>query len=155
MVIETRRIVLVATHANNQPAVQAIVRGEGELAQLIALAAEQVYPTVLAAAEDAGDKHFDDGGTPMKSKSNIMTSSKALASVIIIFCLAVALHAAPPTKPESPTTTQKQKQFDNPKQATDALIQATETFDVPALRSEEHTSELQSRRDLVCRLLLE
>src|SRR5437764_13126713 len=74
------------------------------------------------------------GGTPMKSKSNIMTSSKALASVIIIFCLAIALHAAPPTKPESPTTTQKQKQFDNPKQATDALIQATETFDVPALQ---------------------
>src|SRR5690349_23707701 len=26
---------------------------------------------------------------------------------------------------------------------------------VPAQRSEEHTSELQSRRDLVCRLLLE
>src|SRR5690349_23989864 len=26
---------------------------------------------------------------------------------------------------------------------------------VPAWRSEEHTSELQSRRDLVCRLLLE
>src|SRR5690349_24258288 len=26
---------------------------------------------------------------------------------------------------------------------------------VPYLRSEEHTSELQSRRDLVCRLLLE
>src|SRR5438874_7436334 len=27
--------------------------------------------------------------------------------------------------------------------------------DVPEARSEEHTSELQSRRDLVCRLLLE
>src|SRR5690349_23376113 len=27
--------------------------------------------------------------------------------------------------------------------------------DAPAGRSEEHTSELQSRRDLVCRLLLE
>src|SRR5690349_23972827 len=27
--------------------------------------------------------------------------------------------------------------------------------DVPSVRSEEHTSELQSRRDLVCRLLLE
>src|SRR5690349_23032376 len=27
--------------------------------------------------------------------------------------------------------------------------------DVPGRRSEEHTSELQSRRDLVCRLLLE
>src|SRR5438874_9609674 len=26
---------------------------------------------------------------------------------------------------------------------------------VPGIRSEEHTSELQSRRDLVCRLLLE
>jgi hypothetical protein len=69
----------------------------------------------------------------MKSKSNIMTSSNALASVIIIFGLATALHAAPPTKSESAPTTQKQKQFDNPKQATDALIQATETFDVPAL----------------------
>src|SRR5690349_22785882 len=30
-------------------------------------------------------------------------------------------------------------------------LQATQ----PAARSEEHTSELQSRRDLVCRLLLE
>src|SRR5690349_18320611 len=30
---------------------------------------------------------------------------------------------------------------------------ATESF--PCIRSEEHTSELQSRRDLVCRLLLE
>src|SRR5438874_5994849 len=28
-------------------------------------------------------------------------------------------------------------------------------FGSPSLRSEEHTSELQSRRDLVCRLLLE
>src|SRR5438874_12286548 len=26
---------------------------------------------------------------------------------------------------------------------------------IPVMRSEEHTSELQSRRDLVCRLLLE
>ena len=69
----------------------------------------------------------------MKSKSNIMTSSKALASVILIFGLVTALHAAPSTKPETPSTTQKQKQFDNPKQATEALIQATETFDVPAL----------------------
>src|SRR5438874_4052911 len=28
-------------------------------------------------------------------------------------------------------------------------------IDMPAVRSEEHTSELQSRRELVCRLLLE
>jgi hypothetical protein len=56
MVIETRRIVLVATPASNQPAVQAIVRAEGEqvqptgpvveeLVQLIALAVEQVQLT--------------------------------------------------------------------------------------------------------------
>src|SRR6266496_5412709 len=32
---------------------------------------------------------------------------------------------------------------------------ATKLVRQPALRSEEHTSELQSRRDLVCRLLLE
>src|SRR5438874_9393662 len=30
-----------------------------------------------------------------------------------------------------------------------------DTFDRAEFRSEEHTSELQSRRDLVCRLLLE
>src|SRR6266496_5603898 len=33
--------------------------------------------------------------------------------------------------------------------------QARRPFDAHATRSEEHTSELQSRRDLVCRLLLE
>jgi hypothetical protein len=99
----------------------------------VAAAAAVAVEEVVAVAEEAGNKHFDDGGTPMKSKSNIMTSSKALASVILIFGLVTALHAAPPTKPESTTTAQKQKQFDNPKQATDALIQATETFDVPAL----------------------
>src|SRR5690349_23746545 len=40
------------------------------------------------------------------------------------------------------------------------LVHTTSTGDPPAsmtrtFRSEEHTSELQSRRDLVCRLLLE
>src|SRR5438874_7819101 len=32
---------------------------------------------------------------------------------------------------------------------------ATSALGLRAMRSEEHTSELQSRRDLVCRLLLE
>jgi hypothetical protein len=54
--------------------------------------------------------------------------------VILIFGLVTALHAAPSTKPETPLPTQKQKEFDNPKQATDALIQAAETFDVPVLK---------------------
>src|SRR5204863_8819371 len=33
--------------------------------------------------------------------------------------------------------------------------QRAQRRDGPAVRSEEHTSELQSRRDIVCRLLLE
>src|SRR5438874_7671090 len=35
------------------------------------------------------------------------------------------------------------------------LTRKPKLVDAPAARSEEHTSELQSRRDLVCRLLLE
>src|SRR5690349_24213152 len=35
------------------------------------------------------------------------------------------------------------------------LDHASVSFDLSFSRSEEHTSELQSRRDLVCRLLLE
>ena len=124
-------LAVVAAATTEPAAVEVATAWEAAASAAAAVVAAAV---IVAVEEDAGDKHFDDGGTPMKSKSNIMTSSKALASVIIIFCLAVALHAAPPTKPESPTTTQKQKQFDNPKQATDALIQATETFDVPALQ---------------------
>src|SRR5438874_2826823 len=34
-------------------------------------------------------------------------------------------------------------------------MQLAAKFRLPIVRSEEHTSELQSRRDLVCRLLLE
>src|SRR5699024_12177041 len=36
-----------------------------------------------------------------------------------------------------------------------AMITGSIPFIIPLLRSEEHTSELQSRFDLVCRLLLE
>src|SRR2546421_7098016 len=35
------------------------------------------------------------------------------------------------------------------------LAQGERTLQIPLVRSEEHTSELQSRSDLVCRLLLE
>src|SRR5204862_4880603 len=37
----------------------------------------------------------------------------------------------------------------------DACARLTRNFTLEEWRSEEHTSELQSRRDLVCRLLLE
>src|SRR3712207_7927018 len=36
-----------------------------------------------------------------------------------------------------------------------ARLRNGETLDLPEIRSEEHTSELQSRQYLVCRLLLE
>jgi hypothetical protein len=73
----------------------------------------------------------------MKPQSNIMTSAKVLASVALtIGCLAITLHAAPQDKQETSaaTTTTKQKQFDDPKQAADSLVQAAEAFDSAALQ---------------------
>jgi DUF2950 family protein len=75
---------------------------------------------------------------PMKSKSNIMMPLKIslLACAIVLFGLArFALQAAPEnTKQDAAATSQsKQKQFNTPKQATDSLIQAAESFDVAAL----------------------
>jgi hypothetical protein len=73
----------------------------------------------------------------MKSKlSSIISLSVSLfASEILLSCfLGTALHAAQPAKPDADATSQaKQKGFDTPQQATDSLIQAAETFDVPAL----------------------
>src|SRR2546430_6188092 len=44
----------------------------------------------------------------------------------------------------------------HPEQVTDPAFLASEFFDArDAVRSEEHTSELQSQSNLVCRLLLE
>ena len=65
-----------------------------------------------------------------------MTSAKVLASILTFGCLAVALQAAPPAKQETgaQTTAAKQKQFDDPKQATDSLVQAAEAFDSTALQ---------------------
>src|SRR6266478_1262322 len=70
----------------------------------------------------------------MKSQFKIMTSGKIslIASAIAIYCLlGLALHAAPASKADAAAaSTSTQKQFDTPKQAADALIQAAETFDV-------------------------
>ncbi|PYJ29896.1 MAG: DUF2950 domain-containing protein [Verrucomicrobia bacterium] len=74
----------------------------------------------------------------MKPNLNIMNSAKIslIASAIAISCLlGLALHAAAPSKPDAAATAQpKQKEFDTPKQAADALIQAAETFDVAAAK---------------------
>jgi hypothetical protein len=66
----------------------------------------------------------------MKSKSNIVTSLKAtvIASAILISCL--TLQAAPETQKKAT----QQKNFSTAKEAADALVQAAETFDVPALK---------------------
>ncbi len=57
----------------------------------------------------------------MKSQSNIMNSAKVFVSVIIAGgCLAAG--------------TATQKQFDDPKQAADSLVQAAESFDQSALQ---------------------
>ena len=72
----------------------------------------------------------------MKSQFKTMTSGKIslIASAIAIYCLlGLALHAAPASKADAAAaSTSTQKQFDTPKQAADALIQAAETFDVAA-----------------------
>lgn len=73
----------------------------------------------------------------MKPQSSIMTSAKVFASVTLTLgCLGVALSAAPAAQqgPATPTTANRQKQFDDPQQAADSLVQAAEAFDVPALQ---------------------
>src|SRR6266704_6507447 len=73
----------------------------------------------------------------MKSKLNIMTFSKIslIASAILISCLLSLVQAEPPAKTDAPATPQpKQKEFDTPKQAADALIQVAANFDVAAAK---------------------
>ena len=75
----------------------------------------------------------------MKTKANIMTSSKFFVIVsAIVNCtfLVLASQGAPEQKQESTTTTSqpKQKEFDSPKQAADALIQVAANFDVAAAK---------------------
>jgi hypothetical protein len=73
----------------------------------------------------------------MKSKLNVMTSSKVslIASAIAISCLLGGTVNAAPTKPDTAAPSQpKQKEFDTPKQAADALIQVAENLDVSAAK---------------------
>ena len=71
----------------------------------------------------------------MKPQSNIMTSAKVLASVILTFgCLALRSTRLRQPTGDRRRRRQKQKQFDDPKQAADSLVQAAEAFDVAALQ---------------------
>ena len=70
----------------------------------------------------------------MKRKSNITTSSKILASAILISgFVAFAFYSALATKTDTAPQV-KQKEFDTPQQAADSLVQAAESFDVPVLK---------------------
>src|SRR4026208_278909 len=73
---------------------------------------------------------------PMKRKANIPTSSKILASAILMSgFVAFALHSALAAKTDAAAAPQvKQKEFDTPQQAADSLVQAADSFDVPALK---------------------
>src|SRR5439155_23950230 len=74
----------------------------------------------------------------MKTKLDIMGSPKisVVAPAIAIFCLlSFAGQGAAPAKTDAPATSQpKQKEFDSPKQAADALIQVAANFDVAAAK---------------------
>jgi len=75
---------------------------------------------------------------PIKSKSNIMNSSKIsllVCGVVTSVAIGFSLQAAPEkTKQDATAASQsKQKQFNTPKEATDSLVQAAESFDVAAL----------------------
>ena len=78
-----------------------------------------------------------------------MTPTKILASVILTFgCMAVALNAAPAEKKKTgaATTAAKQKQFDDPKQAADSLVQAAESFDSAALLGDSRAGQRRYRQ---------
>ena len=72
----------------------------------------------------------------MKRKSNITSSAKILGSAILMSgFVAVALHSAVAAKTAATTAQQvKQKEFDTPQQASDSLVQAAASFDMPALK---------------------
>jgi hypothetical protein len=93
---------------------------------------------VVVAAEDVEDRPIVLLEKPMRTKLEIMTSLKIspIASAIAISWLSgLLLHAAPPATTDAASRSQpKQKEFDNPKQAADALIQVAANFDVAAAR---------------------
>jgi hypothetical protein len=103
----------------------------------LAVAVEEAAVADAAAVvvDDAGNRTINDNKT-IKTKFNTMTRSKIFASAILLFgCTTFAWSATPAAKPDAATAGQpKQKEFDSPKQAADALLQATESFDVAALK---------------------
>jgi hypothetical protein len=70
----------------------------------------------------------------MKSKLIIMTSTKIVLTVLALtFVFDLAANAAPESKKDAGAASQ-QKQFNNPKEAADALVAAAAAYDVAALK---------------------
>jgi hypothetical protein len=115
-----------------------IVAAEAVVAVAVAAEVVAVAEDAAEAAEDAEDNELSISGRQMKTKTNIMTSSKISlgAFAILISCLlSLAVQAAPAAKTDAPPTSEpKQKEFDSPKQAADALIQVAANFDVAAAK---------------------
>src|SRR6201981_798723 len=74
----------------------------------------------------------------MRTRLHIMNSLKIslIASTMLFFCLlGLASQGAPEPKQDATAASQpKQKQFDTPKQAADALVQVASNFDVAAAK---------------------
>jgi hypothetical protein len=114
------------------------------VAVVVAAAAAAEEAAVVAVVEDAGDKPRIDGEKSMKTKRNIMTSSKisGLAAVILLTGFLTTNAIAAAEKKETAAKQQDaqgtpqpgQKQFDTPKQAADALIQVATNLDVTAAK---------------------
>ena len=70
----------------------------------------------------------------MKAKTNIIPSSRTMAGAFFLLaCMASVLLAAS-SKQENAAPAGKAKQFDDPKQAADSLVQAAAAFDQTALQ---------------------
>jgi len=114
------------------------VEEEAAVAAVAVVVAAVAVVVAAVAEEDAEDKRTSMRRRQMKTKTNIMTSSKisSVACGMFISCLlSLAVQAAPAAKTDAPPTSQpKQKEFDSPKQAADALIQVAANFDVAAAK---------------------
>src|SRR5262249_34007218 len=70
----------------------------------------------------------------MKPNFRTMNSMKTFLCVAIAGFTWVNLQAAEPKQSASPAAQTQQKQFNTPKEATDSLVQAAASFDVPTLK---------------------
>src|SRR5690606_41615488 len=88
------------------------------------------------------------------------THALSLHDALPIWVLVIGLNTTSPLRHKDGKVTEAQmarveQQLARAKEGQIRILVAHHPFDVILTRSEEHTSELQSRENLVCRLLLE